>query len=189
MKKGLEKFHNLVESLEMLPSIGRKSAQRMAYHMVLSDRFAAMKITHAIEEAINSIRRCERCGGLSEHELCDICSDETRNPQKLCIVESPRDILVIEENGHYDGLYFVVDSPDGLDVEQLIETVEAGVTEILFALTPGIASDSLTLYIEDKIGKPGISFYKIAQGVPTGVSLENVDGLSLAQAFEAKIRL
>ena len=97
MKPKIESYENLVSALEALPSIGKKSAQRMAYHMVMEDHFAAMKIAHAIEKAVQRVRRCERCGAMSEDELCPICADIGRDQSKLCIVEHARDILQIEE--------------------------------------------------------------------------------------------
>lgn len=189
MKQGLEKFYNLIEALEQLPSIGKKSATRMAYNMVLGDPYGAMKIAHAIEEAVSSVKRCVQCGGISEHELCEICADDSRDDTQLCIVENPKDLLIIEEGGHYRGRYFVIENMEELDIERLRAQVQAGVSEVIFAMTPGIAGDSIILYLEDKLESPGVSFYKIAQGVPTGVSLENVDSISLGRAFEARIRV
>jgi recombination protein RecR len=189
MKKKIEAFENLVDALESLPSIGKKSAQRMAYHMVLEDHFGAMKIAHAIEKAVQQIRRCERCGAMSEDELCPICADISRDHSKLCIVEHARDIMQIESSGEYDGTYFVVESVEHLDGGRLIDRVEEGVEEIIFAFTPGIATDAMILYIEEKLQGYDLVFTKIAQGVPTGVSLENIDMLSLSRALQERVKV
>lgn len=189
MAHGLEKFDNLVEALSSLPSVGKKSAQRFAYHLILNDSFNAMKISNAIESAIRSIRSCERCGGLSEHEICDICLDESRDDLKLCIVENAKDILVLEENNLYDGVYFVLSDLEESSIERLKEIVATGIKEIIFALTPSLANDAVIIFIEDKLKEFDLDFTKIAQGVPTGVNLENVDMLSLSKAMNLRTKV
>lgn len=189
MMRGLEKFNKLVEAFEKLPTVGRKSAVRFAYHLVLNDTFSAMKLANAIESAIKSIRKCERCGALSEHEICDICLDERRDIQKLCLVESAKDIFVLEEHKLFDGRYFVLADLEEETLEKLESIVTEGVKEVIFALTPSLASDALILFIEDKLKNHSLHFTKIAQGVPTGVHLENVDMLSLSKALESRTKI
>jgi len=189
MKHSLEKFMRLVDALQELPTIGQKSATRLAYHMLMYDTFGAMKIAHAIEDAVGSIKKCRSCGGLSEDELCGICSDEGRDVTQLCIVESAKDILTIEENGVFEGRYYVLDALERLDIDHLQSTVASGVEEVIFALTPSIAGDAIILYIEDKLQGHNLRFTRIAQGVPTGVSLENIDMLSLARALKDRVEI
>lgn len=187
MKRSLEKFNRLVEALQQLPTIGQKSATRLAYHMVMNDSFGALKLAHAIENALGSLRKCRSCGGLSEDELCVICSDDRRNHEILCIVENAKDILTFEENALFDGRYFVLDALEQLDINHLRDIVKSGIKEVIFALTPSIANQGVMLYIEDKLMDMDIRFTRIAQGVPTGVSLENVDVLSLSKALEDRV--
>jgi recombination protein RecR len=189
MRNKIESFENLVSALEALPSIGKKSAQRMAYYMAIEDHFAAMKIAHAIEKAVQKIQRCERCGAMSEDELCPVCSDMTRDHSKLCIVEHAKDILQIEAGGEYDGTYFVVESVEHLDSGKLAKRIEEGVEEVIFAFTPSIATDAMILFIEEKLKDYDLIFTKIAQGVPTGVSLENIDMLSLSRALQDRVKV
>lgn len=189
MKKGLDRLYNLIESLEMLPTIGKKSARNIALYMVKEDNFAALKIAHAIEEAVSSVKSCVQCGGLSEHELCEICSDEGRDHQTVCLVNSAKDIFTIEDSGHYHGLYFIFESIDRSDVEKLQEMARRGVKEIIFAFPPSLQNDALIYYIEEKLAGLEINFTKIAQGVPTGVNLENVDALSLSRAIESRVKI
>jgi recombination protein RecR len=184
----LEAFENLVEAFEALPTIGHKSAVKLAYHAVAEDAFCALKLAHAIEDAVKRIRKCTRCHNMSEDELCGICADPHRDTSKLCIVQSAKDILLIEEGGRYDGLYYVVTTLEDLDETHLHRAVE-GVREVIFAFPPSIATDTMILYIEDKLKDCDLVFSKIAQGVPTGVALENVDALSLARAFEARVKV
>ncbi len=189
MKGSLEKFNKLVEALQELPTIGKKSATRLAYHMVIKESFVGMKISHAIEEALGSLKQCVSCGGMSEDELCFICCDENRDEKLLCIVENAKDILLLEENGLFEGRYFVLESLAELNLLSLEKLVSSGVKEIVFALTPSIANDAVMLYIEDKLSKFNINYTKIAQGVPTGVSLENIDLLSLSRALTDRVKV
>lgn len=189
MKRGLEKFSILVEALESLPTIGKKSATRLAYHMVMQDNFSGMRIAHAIENALGCLRKCTDCGGLCEDELCGICADEGRDKSLLCVVENAKDILVIEEGGVFEGRYFVLENLDHFDKGHLVDMVSSGVSEVIFALTPSIANDAVMLFIEDKLSMCDVNFTRIAQGVPTGVSLENVDLISLSRAIEDRVKV
>jgi len=189
MKHSLDKFNRLVDALQELPTIGKKSATRLAYHMLIKDSFVGMKISHSIEEALGCLKKCTNCGGMTEDELCFICSDERRDASTLCIIENAKDILLFEDNGLFDGRYFVLDSLEELSISNLLKIVENGVSEIIFALTPSIANDAIMMYIEDKLNSFKVNFSKLAQGVPTGVSLENVDILSLTRAIEDRVKV
>ena len=184
-KKGLDKFYNLVESFENLPSIGKKSALRLAYHIVYENPYSGLKLAHSIENAISSIKKCTLCNSMSEHEICDICLDSDRSKERLCIVQSAKDIFNIEDSKQYNGLYFVLEHLDESSLTQLKKVIKTNTTtDILFAITPSLANDAFILYIEDQLKKFPIKFTKIAQGVPTGVSLENVDLISLSKAIK-----
>ena len=111
-KKGLDKFYALVESFENLPSIGKKSALRLAYHIVYDNTYSGMKLAHSIENAIASIKKCTLCNCMSEHEICDICLDEQRDSTNLCIVQSAKDIFQIEQSKQFHGKYFVLEALD-----------------------------------------------------------------------------
>lgn len=184
----IEAFENLVEAFGALPSIGKKSAIRLAYHAVMEDGFAAMKLAHALEVGVNTIQKCSKCHNMSEDELCTICSDPYRDTTKLCIVQSAKDILTIEESGQFDGVYYVISEVQDMDESHLLYAVE-GVEEIIFAFPPSIATDTMILYIEEKLKGLDIIFTKIAQGVPTGVELENIDVMSLSRALEARVKI
>ena len=185
----LDKFNRLVDALQELPTIGKKSATRLAYFMVMNDSYVGLKISHAIEDALGSLKKCTKCGGMSEDELCSICCDERRDHTLLCIVETAKDILLLEENGLFDGRYFVLESLDEFSINHLVAIATDGICELVFAITPSIANDALMLYIEDKLSHLDVNFTKIAQGVPTGVSLENIDLLSLTRALEDRVRV
>ena len=190
MNKGLEKFYDLVESFEMLPTIGKKSAIRLAYHIVTENTYIGMKLAHSIETAVRDIKQCTKCYAMSENEICEICLDEDRDDKTLCIVQSAKDIFIIEESKQFSGKYFVIESLEDEIITTLIKRVEKSeVNHILFAVTPSLANDAFILYIEDRLKNKNITFTKIAQGVPTGVSLENVDILSLSKAITGQIKI
>jgi len=189
MKKyKIEAFENLVNAFQNMPSIGKKSAVKMAYHLLMEDSFSAMKLAHAIEEGVNSIQCCKKCHNMSEDELCAICSDEFRDESILCIVQSAKDILTIEESGQYKGVYYIVTQISDLDEYHLKDAIK-GVSEVIFAFPPSLATDTMILYIEDKLAGSNVYFSKIAQGVPTGVELENIDVLSLTRAMESRVKV
>ena len=187
-KQKIEAFENLVSAFQELPSIGKKSAIRMAYNIIMENSFAGMKLSHAIEEAVNTVQRCKKCHNMSEDELCFICSDEFRDNATLCVVQSAKDIITIEENGQYEGIYYIVTELTDLDEYHLKDAVK-GVSEVIFAFPPSLATDTMILYIEDKLEGMGLEFSKIAQGVPTGVDLDNIDALSLTRAMESRVRV
>jgi len=184
----IEAFENLVDAFQSFPSIGKKSAIRMAYQAVMVDGFTAMKLAHALETAINTIEKCSKCNNMSEDELCSVCSDPYRDATKLCIVQSAKDILTIEESGQFNGVYYVISEVRDMDEAHLFYAV-GGVEEIIFAFPPSIATDTMILYIEDKLKGLKIRFTKIAQGIPTGVELENIDIMSLSRALESRVKI
>lgn len=187
-KKGLDKFYNLVESFENLPSIGKKLALRLAYYIVYENSYSGLKLAHSIENAITSIQKCIICNSMSENEICDICLDLDRTRNSLCIVQSAKDIFNIEDSKQYNGIYFVLEHLDEENLDKLKQIITKNkIINILFAITPSLANDAFILYIEDKLKNFNIKFTKIAQGVPTGVSLENVDILSLSKAIKCSV--
>jgi recombination protein RecR len=187
MQNPLESFEDLIEALMGLPGVGKKSARNLAYHMAMGDSFGAMKLSHAIERAIQRVRRCDLCGGLSEHELCGVCADEQRDTTRLCLVFSAKDIFTLEESGFYQGRYFVCG--EEVAFGRLEKMIAQGVEEVIFAFPPSIQNDALIYFIEERLSPFGLSFSKIAQGIPTGVNLENVDMLSLSRALEGRIKI
>jgi recombination protein RecR len=188
--KNIELFNNLIETFEALPSIGKKSATNIALYLVKDDNFLALKLSHAIEEAVRGIKKCKICGGISENEVCDICLDNDRDSSILCIVANIKDIFTIENSKFYQGRYFVFDEISNKNIDNLINAIQKNKTkEVLFAFPPSIQNDAIIYYIEDKLNGFDIVFSKIAQGIPTGVSLENVDSVSLSKAIETRINI
>lgn len=193
MKKYQNNLHNfnaLLEALEQIPTIGKKSALKMAYSLSIENKFLGLKIAHCIENAIHNVRECSICNALSENELCDICTDHNRDTSQLCMVLHSKDIFTIEETGDFKGIYFVVNNLESINFSQLQKHIETKqVKEIIFAFSPTLANDAIILYIEDRLKNLNLIFTKIAQGVPTGIGLDHVDQLSLSRAILSRTKI
>lgn len=191
-KSSLSRFNALVESLEQIPTIGKKSARKIAFTLASENKYLALKIAQCIENSINSVRLCSICGAISENEICEICLDESRDSSKLCVVLNAKDIFTLEDIGDFDGKYWVLEGElDSINFAFIKERVKnQGVKEIIFAFSPSLANEAVMLFIEDKLSEfSDLSFSKIAQGVPTGIGLENIDQLSLSRALSARVKL
>lgn len=200
-KRSLSAFLELTLALEKLPTLGKKSAQKMAYSLCMENKFLGLSIAHAIENAALVAQKCQKCNALSESEVCEICLDSARENGELCIVASAKDVFIIEEMGEFGGRYFVLESLESkgsVDSKASLESIDfkllnariqaENVQEVIFALSPSLANEAIMLYIEDKITAP-INFSKIAQGVPTGIGLDAIDQLSLSRAISARVRV
>lgn len=189
-KHSLHAFYELINALQKLPTIGAKSAQKMAYTLCVDNKFLGLNIAHAIENAAHLMRKCQKCFCISESEVCAICTDLERENGELCIVANPQDVLIIEEIGEFNGRYFVLESElEQIDFTLLNHRIRTeSVQEVIFALSPSLANETVMLYIEDKITHP-VRFSKIAQGVPTGIGLDSIDQLSLSRAMSARVKI
>lgn len=186
----------LVEALRCLPGVGPKSAQRMALHLLERDREGARRLAQALEEAIERVGHCRRCRNLSEQELCGICASPNREISELCVVESPADVLAIEQSGVHRGLYFVLLgrlSPlDGIGPEELgLELLErrfgeGEVKEVILATNPTVEGETTAHYIAELARRHGVRPTRIAHGVPLGGELEYVDGTTLSRALSER---
>ena len=148
------------------------------------------KLAQDIENAIRFIKPCSKCGALSENELYEICADDERDRDLLCLVEDAKDILILEESGSFNGLYFVLDELNDEKVAKLRAMIlEFSVKELVFALTHSVNAEAMGFFVEDRLADLNLSMSKIAQGVPSGVHLENVDFISLHKAMVFRTKL
>ena len=186
----------LIESLRCLPGVGPKSAQRMAFHLLERDRGGGRSLAQALAEALETVGHCRRCRMLTESELCAICASTQRNVAQLCVVESPADVVAIEQSGGFRGRYFVLmghlspldgvgPSELGLDAfEQLLG--EGEVTEVILATNPTVEGEATAHYLGELALRRGLKASRIAHGVPVGGELEYVDGGTLAHALAGR---
>ncbi|MFK8043190.1 recombination mediator RecR [Congregibacter sp.] len=186
----------LIEALRCLPGVGPKSAQRMALHLLERNREGASALSRSLADAVERVGRCQQCRNLAESVLCGICADTRRDPSLLCIVETPGDILAIEQAGGYRGRYFVLMghlSPiDGIGPEEiglpLLEALarDGEVQEVILATNPTVEGEATAYYITRMLEPLIPRMSRIAHGVPLGGELEYVDGSTLAHAFSGR---
>jgi recombination protein RecR len=186
----------LIEALRALPGVGPKSAQRMAFYLLQSGRAGAKGLALALTGALERVGRCRRCRMLTETELCAICSNTQRDASQVCVVESPADVVAIEQSGGYRGRYFVLMghlSPlDGIGPEELgardFEALLEGdaVREVILATNPTVEGEATAHFFSELVRARGIAASRIAHGVPVGGELEYVDGGTLAHAMAGR---
>ncbi len=176
-----------------MPGVGQKSAQRIAFHLLERDRDGASKLSSALAEAVEGIGHCQRCRMFTEEELCSICSAPGRDDTQLCVVESPADVMALEDATGFRGVYFVLMghlSPlDGIGPDELAlgtledRLAEGQVTELIIATNPTVEGDATAHYLAELAARRGVKASRIAHGVPLGGELEYVDGGTLSHAF------
>ena len=186
----------LIDSLRCLPGVGPKSAQRMAFHLLERDRDGGSALAQSLAEALAAVGHCKRCRMLTESELCSICSSSQRDGSQLCVVESPADVVAIEQSGGFKGRYFVLMghlSPlDGIgpaelgldEFERLL--CDGEVREVILATNPTVEGEATAHYLGEIALRAGARASRIAHGVPVGGELEYVDGGTLAHALAGR---
>jgi recombination protein RecR len=187
---------HLIAALRRLPGVGPKSAQRMAFHLLERDREGALDISRALAAAAATIGQCRRCRMLSDAELCPICASTQRDPALLCVVESPADVVAVEQSGGFRGRYFVLMGhlspldgigPAELGVSQLEALLAEGeVRELILATNPTVEGDATAHFLGELATRRGVRASRIAHGVPVGGELEYVDGGTLAHALAGR---
>lgn len=192
-------IQKLLDELERLPGIGPKSAQRVAYHILNSDRDDAIRLAEAIEEVKDTVHFCTRCFNYSENDLCEICSSVRRSDGVICVVSEPRDIPPIERTGVFFGVYHVLGGalspmdgigPDELKIAQLMSRLaDESVEEVIIATNPNVEGETTATYLSRLIKPLGIKVTRPASGLPVGGDLEFADEITLGRAMEARREL
>lgn len=186
----------LIEALRCLPGVGPKSAQRMAFQLLQKDRRAAAALAEALNLAVTNVGRCRRCRMFAEAELCPICASAARDAGLLCVVESPSDVVAVEQSGSYRGMYFVLMGhlspldgvgPDELGFSELDRLLAGGtVREVILATNPTVEGNATAHVIAELAVRHRVKATRIAHGVPVGGELEYVDGGTLAHALAGR---
>lgn len=186
-------LQKLVEQFEKLPGVGNKSAQRLAYYVLNMKDNEVKEFSNAILEAHDKIKYCDVCANFSEDTLCPICKSEKRDKTIICVVETPRDAMAIEESKEYNGLYHVLHGvispldgkgPDDLTIKQLLKRInDTDVHEIIMATNPTVEGETTAMYITKLLKPFGIKITRLAYGIPVGGDLEYTDGITLARAL------
>ena len=188
----------LIDRLSCLPGVGKKTAQRMAMHLLEHDRQGGLALADSLQAALTSVKNCRTCRNLTENDQCHICLDTQRDRSKLCVVESPSDVIAIEHSGSFRGYYFVlmghlspIDGigPEELGISQLLDRVQDNVEEVILATNPTVEGEATANFISEKIKPLNLHISRIAHGVPIGGELEYIDGGTLAHALNSRKRV
>ena len=194
LKKGL--LGQLIQNLCCLPGVGPKTAQRMAFYLLQRDRYSAKNLAETLLAAIDKIGYCRQCRTFTEDELCVTCSDASRDPTLMCIVESPADVWIVEQATVFKGRYFVLHGrlspldgigPDELGLSMLEQQLDTGkIKELILATNSTVEGEATAYYIGELARKHRIQASRIAHGVPMGSELEFIDGGTLSHAFNGR---
>jgi recombination protein RecR len=188
-----------IEELSKLPSIGKKTAQRLALHILKSDNETVDQLIKSLQELKTKLRICSRCFNISVEELCDICQSRKRDSSIICLVEEASDVIAIERTHEFSGLYHVLGgvlsplsgvSPESLKIKELIKRFESEeIKEIILALNPDTEGETTSLYLAKLIKPLGIKVTRIARGLPIGGDLEFADEATISRAVQSRITL
>jgi len=189
----------LVKEFKKMPGIGLKTAQRLSFYILRISEQEADKLAKAIMQVKEKVRYCSICGNITESDPCQICTDSRRDSQTICVVEEPKDILVIEKTGEYRGTYHVLMGaispldgigPENLKIDSLIERVKSkGVKEVILATNPNAEGEATATYLSRLLKPLGIKVYRIARGLPVGSELEYADEVTVTKALEGKLEM
>jgi len=199
MSQVTQSIGKLIDELAKLPGIGRKSAERLAYHLLRVSKAEALSLADAVRDVRENVHYCRSCYNLAEGELCPICSDPRRDASQLCVVEQPRDLMALEQAGVYRGQYHVLlgriapldgIGPDQLTIDRLVQRVrEVGVREIIMATNPTVEGDGTALYLSNLLAEYPVNITRLARGITTGSVLEYTNKEVLADALTGRQRL
>lgn len=193
-----KQINQLVEALSMLPGIGSKTAQRLAFHILNMSKEDANRLASAITQARENVRYCKQCFTLTDDELCPICKDEKRNHKVIMVVENTRDLAAYEKTGKYDGVYHVLHGaispmlgigPGDIRLKELMQRLQGDVDEVIIATNSSLEGETTAMYISKLIKPTGIKATRIASGVPVGGDLEYIDEVTLLRALEGRTEL
>ena len=186
----------LIEALRVLPGVGPKSAQRMAFHLLERNREGGRTLARALEDAATNVVHCRRCRMLTDGDLCEICAAPRRDASSLCIVESPADVVAVEQSGGYAGRYFVLMGhlspldgigPDQLGFDRLEALLDEGeIREVILATNPTVEGEATAIYLARLLKPLGVRVTRIATGIPVGSDLEYADELTMGKAMEGR---
>jgi recombination protein RecR len=199
LKDFAEPLARLIDELKRLPGIGQKSAQRIAFHLERSPREDAERLSAAILDAKDKIRLCSQCNNFTDVDPCGYCADPTRNPEVICVVETPYNVVNIEKTREYSGRYHVLHGalsplqgigPEQLKLKNLLERLKGGqVKEIIVATNPNVEGEATAIYLSKLIKPLGIRVSRIAMGIPVGSELEFADEVTMLKALEGRREL
>lgn len=184
---------NLIESFKLLPGVGEKTAERMAFFSIDMDKEEIEFFSNSLLEASEKLHKCSQCNNITDNEVCDICSNKNRNKNILCIVDDPKSLYMFEKNQIFDGYYFIVNNlispinginPEDIGLEKMLKYIKNNnFKEIIIAVKPSIEGETTTLYIKRILEGLNIKVTRLASGIPIGADMEYIDSLTLERAI------
>ena len=193
-----ESINNLIEELAQLPSIGAKSAQRLAFHILNMPEERAERLSYVILTARKNVRYCKGCFTLTDSDICPICSNPKRDKKTIMVVEDTRDLIAYEKTGQYDGVYHVLHgainpslgiTPADIKLKELLQRLQGEVREVIIATNSSLEGEATAMYISKLLKPAGIKVTRIASGVPVGGDLEYIDEVTLYRALQGRTEL
>ncbi|MBP3841219.1 MAG: recombination protein RecR [Bacilli bacterium] len=188
-----ESIKRVIESFKMLPGVGEKTAERLAFSILDFDEDQIELFSSSITEVGEKIRKCSICNSLTENDVCDICLDKTRNQNILCVVDDVKNVFIFEKMAMFNGYYHVLDglispmdgvNPEDIGLERLLDRIHnANFKEVVFAFNPSIEAETTSMYIKRILSDSGLIFTRLASGVPMGANMEYIDSLTLERAL------
>ncbi len=192
-------LEKLIKCLKKFPGVGEKTATRYAFFILNANPRETEDLVKAIETVKKDLRLCSRCFHLTDQDLCDICRDHRRDQSRICVVESPLDLMAVEKSGQFKGVYHVLHGvmspldgigPGEIRLHELVGRVKQnGINEVILALNPTVEGEATSSFIRDQLKETGVSVSRIAYGIPVGGSLEYADPLTLFRAFEHRTKI
>ncbi len=198
MASYIEPLARLINELSRLPGIGNRTAARLAYYLLETDKEQAMGLARAIKEARDKVKLCPSCGDFADTDICPICNDMRRERSIICVVGDPRDVAAMERTGEYNGLYHVLHGtispndnrgPDDIRIKELLSRLTDGVEEVILATNPDLEGEATAMYIARLIKPLGIKVTRIAHGVPVGSDLQYADEVTLGRALAGRTQI
>jgi recombination protein RecR len=186
---------DLVDALRCLPGVGRKSAQRMVWHLLERDREGGQHLAGVLKRVMTEVGHCEMCRNFSMTAICSLCADESRDQQQICVVETPADVIAVEQSGSFKGRYFLtmgnlspIDGigPTEIGADALVRLCGEGVIEVILALDSTVEGEATSHYLSEQLQSSGVKVTRIAHGVPMGGTLEYIDGGTLFHAITGR---
>ena len=193
-----DSLEQLVEEFAQFPGIGRKSAHRLAMHVLKLPKEEVVKISEALINVKERIRYCSTCWNFTEADPCRICANTKRDRHQLCVVEDPNDVMALERTNEFHGLYHVLGGslspldgigPEELKIKELLKRIDGSVSEVILALNPNVEGEATTIYLNRLLKPLGVKITRLARGIPVGSDLEYADEMTLTRALEGRVEV
>ncbi len=192
-------IRNLIECYKKLPGVGEKSAERLALATIELDKSIINLFSNSLQDIDRKIKKCSKCNSLTEEDICEICKNDNRDRQTICVVQEPKNVIMFERVGTYNGLYYVLNGlisplegigPDDININNLIKRIkQENIKEVIIAVKPSVEGETTALYIQKSLEKLDVIVSKIAHGIPIGADIDYIDSLTLETALHDRKKI